>query len=63
MKQSPYHTIRKPAGRQTILPVGKGGFAMTKIARVLLPLVVLSVVAAVTIAAQCCIGSLCIPLG
>lgn len=34
-----------------------------KSARYLLPLVVLAIVAAATIASECCIGSLCLPLG
>jgi hypothetical protein len=36
---------------------------MHKLIRVALPLVVLAIVAAATIASNCCIGTLCIPLG
>ncbi len=34
-----------------------------RLVRLVLPLVALAIVAAATIASQCCIGSLCLPLG
>ncbi len=34
-----------------------------KLAKVVLPLVVLAIIAATTIASDCCIGTICIPMG